>query len=368
MNISVSTKTLTDMFLKASLFTMDKINAVPILQQGLLRIKKGTLSLQTTNLTDFFYTETDVEKQKEEAVSCFDLKKAKEFILYIKSKQVDLFFEKNTLIISSGKTKGVFQTTQADDFPPQPEPTGEKQPVQNKELFNACQKVFFSSSKDISRPVLSGICFVSKEQQGALVTTDGFRLSIYKTKKPFFPKREKIIISSKTLSDSVKLFDGEEIDLIVDEEKKLVEIKQGKTKLSTRIIEGEFPPYERVLPRKEARTTIKTDKEELINNIKTSAVFVQESSGVLYFKISKDGLYIQPKNTKETKSEVFQEIEFSGEEQKIGFNYRYILDYLLHASGKTIVFEMNDPNSPGVFKTEEEKNFIHIIMPIRSDE
>lgn len=367
MNITISTKELLDMFDSGTMFVMDKISSIPLLQGGLFSIQGERLSIRTTNLTDFFYKEVKIGKQKEEKSFCFDLKKARDFLSFVKTKEVCVSFEEDNLIIESGKTKGVFPTIKADDFPQIPEVKGEEKRIKRNVLVSALERVGFSSSRDVSRPVLSGIYIINKDGETTFVATDGFRLSLYISKEGALNGESGIIVSSKTMFELMKITEGKEISISVDKEGKLLKFNFGDTNITTRLIEGEFPPYKKILPTKSQKTRVVTNREELINNIKTTSVFIQESSGVVFLDIKKDGIYIKPKSETDKTSGSYQEAEIEGEEQRAGFNHRYLLDFLTHLKTDRVVFEMDTPNSPGIFKGAGEDNYIHIIMPVRTD-
>lgn len=347
-------------------FSMSRISSVPLLQGGLLTMSDGLLELISTNLNEFFYTSLKVDSQEKASV-VLDIKKIVEFIHFLPSGKIDIEIQGGELTIQSGKTKAAFNTAAPSDFPTPPKIEGKKYILKEAFLKNSLPLILFSAAGDESRPILTGINFKEVDGEIYVVSTDGFRLSLLTHKKEEnFPTS--LIIPSHVLVEITRMGQNlKEVEVVVSESEKMFVFTIGDMKIYSRMIDGDFPPFQRVVP-----TTYKTktiiDRDEFLRNIKLSSVFARELSNIIIFQIRKDGIYVKPKVKGEGDTVIFQEAVVEGDEQNIAFNFKFVLDFLNNVSAKKIIFEMTEKNAPGVFKMEENKNFLHIIMPVRTDD
>ncbi len=347
-----------------SRFISTKLSTVQSLQGGRLIVKDKKIYIQTTNLNDFF--QTIIEGTiKEDGDIIFDIKKAVEFLSLLAPGDIHMETKDNEVIIQQGKTTGRFRTSPIDEFPQKPDTKG-KGTMLKKDQKEKILKILFSASRDESRPVLTGVYFLRKGKELHIVTTDGFRLSTLSIKDDF--GLDGIIIPSSVLLEGIRLSKNENIEMLFSEKKKLVELSTGTYTITSRILEGDFPPYEKVIP-SSSKTTTSFLKDDLIKNIKLISVFARDNADIVIFDMRKDGLYLRPKTGEGQSSEVFVEYNhFSGDETKIAFNFRYVLDFLNNANTEKIVLEFNQSTSPGLFREDKNKEYLHIIMPLRTDE
>lgn len=350
----------------ASHFTLTKLSSIPSLQGALLKFGKNKIEIITTNLNEFFHTEIKTEAAEEKNIG-IDIKKIVEFLSLLPSVKINIEIKENVFIIESNKTKGKFNLIKPDDFPKLPEAKGKKYLIKKSFLEKKLPLVLFATAKDETRPILTGVYFSTSNDKKYIVGTDGFRLSLLTdSQKEIFPN---ITVSANVLNELLKLKEegDDEVEMIFSEKEKIVKYKIGSVEIYSRILEGDYPPFEKVIPA-EYKTKVILDRDEFLKNIKLSAIFAREFSNIIIFEIKKDGVYIRPRVGENEGSEVFQESEVEGEEQKIAFNYKFILDFLNNTKAKKIIFEMSQANAPSVFKEEGNNAFIHVIMPVRTDE
>jgi len=241
----------------------------------------------------------------------------------------------------------------------------------NKNLFNfsKLRQVVFSSSSDESRPVLTGICFDFLENETKIVGTDGFRLSLETIKtKSGDTSLDRIIISGKSIISLAKVFGNKLEKVLYDNSEKQLMFFGEENTVAVRLLEGEFPPYDKVIP-KQAKTSIVFKRKDLINSLKTASLFAKEGSNMLLVEIVDKNLIISSSNASTGEAEFKTPlISKEGENNKITFNYKYLLDFLNIIEEKEITFEMTNSFAPGVFKKASNNDYLHIIMPIRSQE
>lgn len=358
-----------DLFLEkinlASKFISLRISSSSVLQGINLKKEKENLYFYSTNL-NFYYKGTLKTEEKENFNIIIDPKKISEFLSLLPPGDIDFVVKEKSVIISKDKTKGEFPFISSEDFPFIKTNIAKKQKLNIKILKKIFSLISFSASTDDSRPVLTGINFNTIDEITHLVATDGFRLSLYTIKEKF--PFSSVIIPSLFLGEVLKLSgESDDIDFSYDEKEKILTFYLDEGEFSTRLIEGEYPPYEKVIP-KESQTEVVVDREDFLRNIKIVSVFAKDFSNIVLLDINKDSIKITPKTS--TKDEDFsvQEAEIKGEPIKIAFNSKFLIDFLSKADSDKVKIEFLRPESPTVFKMINNNDFLHIIMPVRVQE
>jgi len=356
-----------DVFLEklslASKFTTTKLSTTTTLQGVLLNNKDGELEMSSTNLNAYFHTKIKTqEKQKAEIL--VEPKKIIEFLSFLSPGKVALTAEEKKLTITKEKTQGTFSIWEAKDFPAPPALQGEKeQAIKTDFLTKNLPFILFSASPDETRPTLTGVNFISQDEELTMVSTDGFRLSLVKTKNSH--RLSSMLVPSDFLNEVLRFLKEEkEFGLTASDKEKTILFRVGGSEFYSRLIDGDFPPYEKVVPT-DKKTTVVVDREEFLKNVKVISVFARDFSNIVLCEFKKDGIYLTPKVDGEEKSSAYQEAEVDGEEQKVAFNFKFLIDFLGHTGSKKVIVEVLRPDAPVVFKLEGNKEFLHIIMPVR---
>jgi len=348
----------------SSRFSSNKPSGNQAILGCLLEVKKETLTITTTNLNDFYTADIEVN-QAGEGTAVVDLKKLLEFIHYLPQGATTLELKEKTVLVTQGKTKGLIKTFSAEEFPRPPKTEGEIITI-TKEAIKNIQRVGFSASKDEARPILTGMLMTIKNKELVFVTTDGFRLSYTTTKE--VKGLQTTIAPTWVFEEAAKLSSGKDILIQRAQEENAISIKTEKATLYSRLLSGDFPPYEKVIP--ETHTTqVFVKKEDLIKGVRLAAVFAKEQADVVILDISKDELYVTPRGQKREESAVFIETErIIGEPLKIAFNYRYILEFLSNTEKEEVELGFTQSTAPGAFKEKGNTEYVHVIMPLRTEE
>lgn len=347
-------------------------NQLPILNNILLSTDQGRLKLSATNLELSINYWIGAKIDQEGSIT-IPSKEITEFVSYLSSGKLDLSLnqETNLLTISSDKTESKFTTAPSSDFPEFPQ-------IDKNSLFEIDLNIFsqsisqiaFSAAIDDSRPVLTSILCQFNKDSLTLVATDGFRLS-FKTIK---------------LNQEINLKDGESITILVParsliEVTKLAKnnqkIKIGVTndnhqitfvlddiELSSRLIEGEFPNYEKLIPESYS-TKVYLNRDELLQSVKIASVFAKESANVVKVNIKNNNLELSANAPQIGQNKVNLETKTEGENLEIAFNYKFLTDFLSVCKSTEILIELNESLTPVFFYDQSDPTFTHIIMPVR---
>jgi len=364
MKIKLNKQEFLDKLSLSTHFTSTKISSLPVLQGVFVKLVKNKLHLYSSDINSFFHTSlnTDSDKDGEFIV---DPKKIIEFLSFLTDSKIELEVKDKQLYLKAEKTKGKFALMNIEDFPLPPAIEEKDHKIKTDFLVKNLPLVLFAASSDDTRPALSGINFLTNEEL-VVVATDGFRLSLIKTKKE--KNLPSVIIPADFLREIIHYLKGEkEVDFAYSEKEKVVRFASGETEFYSRLIEGDFPPFDKVIPQ-EKKTTVKLEKEEFLRNVKLISVFARDFSHILVLEAKKNGVKFMPKTAEGEENSSFQEGEVEGEEQKVAFNYKFLQDLLNSVNSKNIIIEILRSDAPVVFKTENNQDFLHIIMPVRIQE
>ncbi|MEN8253712.1 MAG: DNA polymerase III subunit beta [Patescibacteria group bacterium] len=357
--------------LKVGRLAVSGRSQLPILSTVLVRVNSGKITLSTTDLY-MGVRSTLTCSSEEDGLIAAPAQPFYELINSLPPGKIDIELKDTTLYLTSKNNSSQIQVMQADDFPPFPEMKGEKIELKRKDFERVIDCVPFAASRDETRPALTAVLFqLSKESQ--VVATDGFRLSVLNLQNSY-PEQD-IMVPAKALQEVYKVISDkseENIQFQLSLQLKQVFFVLGEYEIFIRLIDAEYPPYEKIIPRKFSFIA-QIDVVEFQKLIKRACIFAKDSSYVVLLKFDKSSLVVEAASTSLGKQEGSMSItSIQGEKGEIAFNAQYLLDYLNNLrtnstdkQRKKIIFSMNDELQPAQFQSKEGDDFVYIIMPFR---
>jgi len=341
---------------------------VPIFSNILIEAKQDGFFLSTTDL-DLGVRVKIPAKIEEEGAITVPGKQFLEVINSLPKDKVTLESVKESFVVRCRSNKISFQTIAKDEFPTLFEKKGKQvAKFTKKEFKNIFSKLVFAVSSDETRPVLTGVMLFQKQEEAVFVATDGYRLSLEKIAKKILEEmEEKLILSSRLINEALLLKEEKEILMHIFKEGNQVLFESSDVLLVGRLIEGDFPNYEKVIP-SSWKTKFTINKEEMVQSLRLSSVFARESANIVKFKITDDALFLISKASGVGEGELKIEIEKEGEDNEISFNVKFLLDFLRSVETDKIVLEISSGVEPGLFRISGEESFLHVIMPVRIQE
>jgi len=342
---------------------------LPILSNILIKTENGQLKLATTNLElgIVFLIPAKIEKQGEITVPG---KLLTEFINSLATDKIEFILENTNLMVKTTKTKASFSTIPGTDFPTFPETPQTKNIFLFEKIKNSIYRTTFAASIDEGRPVLTGTKITISQGKMTLTATDGYRLSKEQIELPDKKLDLNIILPAQSLAEMIRIateLKTEEIIFSIIDNKNQAVFGLSQATIYTRVIEGEFPNIEKIIPAT-CKTKVTIDTQQFANAVKTTSLFARSAANIIKIKIEKEGLRLKAMTPQIGEDEEFVEAKVEGEEDDIAFNYRFLLDLLANFPEEQLVLETSGPLNPGVFKPLSALPYLHLIMPIRIQE
>lgn len=339
---------------------------LPILQSVLIQTKKEDVTLTSSNLEVTTVTHIGGKIQKEGGI-CVPNRLLTEFVSSLPMQTVELTVEEGALHVSCGRFHASLPGVAASEFPPVPEVASSGRTKLDKNIFiETIQRIVFAAATDDSRPLLTGIKIFKKADMTTFLATDGYRLSWKEA--PLSIKWDiNLVIPSRALLEVMKLCqedkEAKELSFLETKEGQLAFII-ADTELFTRRIDGEFPNVDKIIPKTSA-TTIRVDREEFTQAVKSASVFARDNANIIRFHIEPKLLTVSANTPNIGENKVEVEVKSDGEGGDIAFNSRFLLELLGNIHGEEVTFGMTGSLNPGVFRISGDDSFFHIIMPVR---
>lgn len=341
---------------------------LPILGNILLASKKNKLLLISTNL-ETSISITIGAKTKKAGDLTVPARIVNDVVSNMPKGNVSLETTKEQLKITSNKYTSTVSGMHPADFPEVPLQIGKAAlKLPTEEFLSGLARVIFAASTDETRPVLTGVLMLIEKASITLVSTDGFRLS----RKRFSIKTKgadtSLILPKNTLSELSRLAGGSDtLKVALPQKESMAVFGFENTILSSRLIQGEFPDFEKIIPNK-SDIVIDIDKEELLRAVKVASVFARDSANTINIEVKPEELIISSQSQNSGKQKVSVDAKVDGLVAKsflIAFNYRFLEDYLTSVQAESVIVKFSGSNAPGVFLDPEDGDYLHLIMPVK---
>jgi len=341
---------------------------LPILSTVLLRAGKEGLVLLATDLELSFKVNVRA-KVEEDGELALPAKLFSDLVATLPAGVVELVNEKQTLKIRSEKVKAEIVGQGSEEFPSLPSAKGKGLEILVEELQEKVERVGISAAKDDSRPILAGVLWLLSENKVTLVATDGYRLGVDVMDKGVVGAvgdGEKFVLPVRALMELARVLEPSMKSLKVefDKDKQQVIFTADDLEMSSRLIAGDFPPYAKVIPA-DKKITVTLDKDILVEAVKRASLFARDSANVVKLLVNQEGVTVTAQSDQVGGSQSVIEAEVEGEEVRIAFNARYLLDYLGVVKGNEVVMETEGELKAAVFRIPGSE-FLHVIMPVRT--
>jgi DNA polymerase III subunit beta len=338
---------------------------LPVLSNILLSAENGKLKIASTNL-EIGVIKLINAKIEEEGEITVPAKTITEVINGLAATEVIIESVGEVLNITSGKFKATINGISSSEFPVIPLPEG-KGLIFDKESISSSSQILFASAVDEGRPVLTGILTQASVGKLNLVATDGFRLAHREVSIKDATIDFKSLIPKKTFEEIVRIIGEEESDQVEvahSPSQNQIIFKIGQTILSSRLIEGNFPSWEKIIPQNIVTRAI-LEREDLLKAVKLASVFAKNEANIITISVSSFGINLSSKAKELGEQENEVEAQIEGDNLKIAFNARFLQEAVSAVPSIQLIMEFSGPLSAAIIKPMGIEGLEFIIMPVR---
>ncbi len=345
---------------------------LPVLGNILLQTESGRLKLSATNLELGVIKRVNAQVEEEGEIT-IPARTFLEVVASLSGESLVLETNSDQLKLSTKSFNATLNGISAAEFPAIPLASENTIMLPAQVLQQALMEITFAAAVDEGRPILTGILTQVKQDSLELVATDGFRLAHKTTKlqKGEDSKTIKSLIPRRTFEEVVRLISeelkgqkDEQVALATSENQNQIIFKIGQTQLSSRLIEGQFPAWEKIIPQKAENRAV-LDRAEVLKAVKLASIFARNEANIIKIETLEKSLKLtsEAKEVGGQETEVAAQIE--GTKILVAFNSKYLTEALSACQSSQVVIEFSGSLSPALIKPMGEEGLEYVIMPIR---
>lgn len=348
---------------------VERKNTIPVLANILIESAgEDSIRISGTDLDVTIRCDTDAQEISEQGAICVPARKLFDIARLLPDAPVSFRKEENDWVtVECDRSKFRLPGVSKETFPELPGFKSTPLKLPSAVIKMLIERTIFAITQEEGRYTLSGAKFELDKKNVKMVTTDGHRLAFVSMATSNGSGEElDVLIPRKTLAELTKLtsdFDGD-INLGADENH--VYFQVGSRLLISRLLSGQFPNYEMVMPKGNDRTAT-FDTLSLNQAIRRVALMADDRSHAIRMHLAKEQLLISSQNAEEGEARETISTNFAGDETEIGFNAQYLQDFLNVVGSEQVNFEFKDGNSQAQLRpvTEEKYDYRYVVMPMR---
>jgi DNA polymerase-3 subunit beta len=355
-------------------------STLPVLSNVLLATDRGRLKLAATNLEMAMTVWIGARVEAEGSITLPARVLSEWTSLLDRDQQIDLMLNpRNKKVqLKCGRYESNISGIDSEDFPPIPAvEEGASVLLEAPLLKDALTQVVFAAAQDDSRPVLAGVLLKLESGRLTLAAADGFRLAVRTVELPDAQQDLSMIVPARSLAELARVLPDEEgklVELAATPNRSQVLFKFGDIQMVSRLVEGQFPDYTRIIPQ-EAKTKALLGTRELLQATKAASVFARDNSMIVRLQLNPGedqqelalGKVVVSSNSAEMGDNTGDlDASVDGEEQQVAFNGKYLREALEALNAPQVRLDVTGPASPGVVRPAgaETDGYLHVIMPM----
>ena len=363
-----------DLLLKSLNFVqgvVEKKNTLPILSNVLLNLKENKLEIVATDLDIVFYDEISELNIIEEGSTTTSANVLFDILRKIPTGTEINFTLKgeNKLSLKSKNSDFNLLCLPISNFPTFDDKFEiEKIEIEKKKFLSLLNKTKISISNDDTRHYLNGVYLHATESNKNMfltgVATDSHRLSSSSIAVNNMKSFTSIIIPRKTIFQLCSLLDNVDEKLFIQTSSNKIKFSLGKINLISKVIDGKFPDYQKVVPKENTKTLTVSSKDFISSVERVASVSIDRKEGVK-LELSKDKLKLSVNSTNSGDGNEVVAAKYDGEDLVIGFNSKYLIDIASEIEDKNLTFSLKNSTSPVLVFDNSDKNSFYVIMPMK---
>lgn len=335
--------------------------ALPVLSGVRMELVGDTLNLTGSDL-DLTISVSATVSGSADGVAVVPAKIASDVVRSLDAGRVELTVEGDEAQITSGRFSSSIRLLPADEFPRQAPPAEHAVTLDAGDLSSALSQVVPAASSDEARPILTGVLMAAEGGGLRLVATDSYRLAVRDLEgSAVLEEGQSVLVPSRALRELVRALGSGEVTLRLGEREATFEV--GSTRVTTRLIEGEFPNYRGLIPSTYPNRMV-VARDALGDAVRRVRLMAREATPVR-LTMGPSGVELDAVTQDIGQASEAVEGTFEGTELTVGFNPDYLLDGIEVAPGDEVALETTDANKPAVLRATGRDDFLYLLMPVR---
>jgi DNA polymerase III subunit beta len=346
---------------------VERRHTLPILSNVLLERRGENLTLLATDIEIQITTTTTGTEGEADGAVTVGARKLQDILRSLPdAADVSLLQEDKRLVVKAGKSRFSLQTLPADDFPRMVLNTGEekKLTIGQQDFKHLIAKTQYAMAAQDVRYYLNGLLLITEGHELKAVSTDGHRLAYASLNIENELAREEMILPRKTVLELNRLLADSAEPLEITVSANQVRFAFGSIVLVSKLIDGKFPDYERVIPQT-LKNHLRADRQLLQQAMTRAAILTNEKFRGVRLVLAAGSLKIIAANAEQEEAVDEIEVAYQGDALDVGFNVGYLLDVLNNLSGDEVAWSFNDANSSSLITMPGNENFKYVVMPMR---
>lgn len=346
---------------------VERRHTLPILSNVLLEKHGDRLTLLATDIEIQITTSTVVAASEGDGAVTVGARKLQEILRSLpETTEVSLVLEDKRLQVRAGKSKFSLQTLPADDFPRMTINEGETKEFQltQKAFRQLLGKTQYSMAAQDVRYYLNGLMLLVDGKELRAVATDGHRLAYASVEIEADLPRQELILPRKTVLELNRLLSDNEEPLKITLAVNQIRFAFGSVVLVSKLIDGKFPDYERVVPAT-LRNHMTVGRQALMQAMTRAAILTNEKFRGVRVVLGENSLKLIAANAEQEEAQDEIEVKYDGEAIDVGFNVGYLLDVLNNVHAEEVQWSFNDANSSALISLPGNDRFKYVVMPMR---
>lgn len=346
---------------------VERRQTLPVLANLLVVARDGMLSLTGTDLeVELVAVESNVQILQEGEATIPARKLADIWRSLPEGAEVKVEVEGDRAVIRSGRSRFTLATLPVQDFPRVESGPGDVEfTLTQARLRHLLDHVSFAMAQQDVRYFLNGMLLEVTPQHIRTVATDGHRLAMVTTSESGAgEERLQVIVPRKGVLEIGRLLDDSDDEVVLQVGANHLKVCRGTVTLTTKLVDGKFPDYEKVVPRDISRTIL-GDRNTLKQAFMRASILSNEKYRGVRLIVEGEELTIQANNPEQEEAEEIVSVEYSGERVEIGFNVSYLQDVLNVLSTEQVRLSVSDANSSALIEGTDDTDAVYVVMPMR---
>jgi DNA polymerase III subunit beta len=345
---------------------VERRQTLPILANVLLEQKDGRLFVTATDLEMQITAHSELSGKQDQSVTV-GARKLQELLRALPEESaLNLDTAGGKMTVRAGRSRFNLQTLPAADYPRIGLSQEQLQTISlpQREFRGLLKLAEFAMAQQDIRYYLNGMLLVIDKGSLQAVATDGHRLSYASINVPGSYARQEVILPRKTVLELGKLLEDTEAPVTIDVLANQVRFRFSNIELVSKVVDGKFPDYNRVIPSGHPKQ-LDLARSELLQALQRAAILSNEKFRGVRLVLGTDQLKIICTNSEQEEAEEEMEVAYKGEPLDIGFNITYLLDVLHNLSADRVVLALGDANSSALVTMPERSDYKYVVMPMR---